>query len=118
LLPSSTRNPELFLSFVSHLLPFITSINLFVSSGSRDSEVGVVSRLRIVRRAGRIPERAKDISVLQNAHTGFWAHPTFYSMGIGVKWPRSDVNYSRPSTAEVEIVWRYTSTSSVYFHGL
>jgi hypothetical protein len=109
---------EMFSSFVSHLLPFIISFSLFVSSSSRDSEVGVASKLRIGRPGIGIPERAKDFSVLQNVHTGFGAHATFSSMGTGIKWLRSDVDYSWPPTAEFENVWGYTFNSPMCFHGL
>ena len=137
---------EMLSSFVSHLLPFLVSISLFASSSSRDSEVGVVSSLRIGRpgigilesslrigrpgirilesslRIGRpgigILERANDFSVLQNFYTGSGDHPTFCSMGTGINWLRSNEDLLWPSTAEVEIVWRYTSTSPVCCHSL
>jgi hypothetical protein len=55
---------------------------------------------------------------LRLKQTGFEAHPASYSMAkvvvsLGVKRSGRDVNYSPPSTTEVENEWSHTSTPLV-----
>jgi len=76
---------EMLSSFVSHLLPFIVSISLFVSSSSRDSEVDVGSRLQIGRPGIGISERAKDFSLLQKRPYWFWGPPNLLANGYRIK---------------------------------
>jgi hypothetical protein len=67
--------------------------------GSQDSVVSTVTRLtdagsRIFLLAG-----ARDLPLLKNVQTIFWAHPPSYSVGIGPKQLRHEAEYSLPPRA-------------------
>jgi len=50
---------------------------------SRDSVVGIVTRLRPERSGDWIPPGAETFCLLRNVQTGSGAHATFYSVGTG-----------------------------------
>jgi hypothetical protein len=61
-------------------------------------------------------------SVLQIVKTGSEIHPTSYPMGTGGsipggKEPGREVDHSPPTSAEVQKIWIYTSTS-IRLHGV
>ena len=52
--------------------------------GTRNSAVGIVTRVQISLSGVRIPVGARDFSLFQIVLTGCVAHPTSYSVGTGV----------------------------------
>ena len=66
----------------------------------------------------RIPEEAKDFSILYNFHTICRAHSASFKMGTRVlsqDIPRGcDFGYAPPSGAEVKYRWGCTSSSSSF----
>jgi len=55
-----------------------------MSRVGRDSSAGIVTRLRVGRSEVRIPADARDLSLIQNLHTGYGLHPASYSGDTGV----------------------------------
>jgi hypothetical protein len=54
---------------------------------------------------------------------GTGAHPASYPMGtgalsVGIKRPGREADHSPPSSAEVKIVWNYTSTPPIRLNGV
>jgi hypothetical protein len=92
---------------------------------SHDNSVGIAlgyglddlgSRVRFL--AG-----AENFSLYHRVQNGSGAHPASYPMGTrgsfpGVKWARCKADHSFPSSAEVKNAWSYTSTPSIYLHGV
>jgi hypothetical protein len=68
----------------------------FAKVASRDSVVGIVTRIRTVRSRndGSIPGKGQEIFLFSKTWSG--AHPTSYTVGTGssfsgVKWPRREI---------------------------
>jgi len=62
-------------------------------------------------------------SLHYHVQTNSGAHPASYPVGtrglsLGLKWPGREANHSPQSSAEVRNAWRYTSTPSIYLHGV
>ena len=90
--------------------------------GSRDSVLGMVTKLRGVRSEFRIPTGGRAVSLVRNVQFGCEAHPPSYSVGmgavsLGVKRPRHLADHSSPSRTEVKNDWRYTSTFLMCLRG-
>jgi hypothetical protein len=63
----------------------------------------------------RISAGAENFSLHHRVQTGFGAHPTSCPVGTsdsfpGVKRPGREADHSLPSSADIKIAWRYTST--------
>jgi hypothetical protein len=64
--------------------------------------------LRVGLSGVRIPESAREFSLLQNVQTNSRVHPDSYSMGTGdsfpggVKWPGREPDHPLPSIAKVK----------------
>ena len=57
--------------------------------------------------------------IVQSVYTlGAGTHTCSYSVGNGSKAPRREAGLSLPSNAAVKNTWSYTSTPTVYLHGL
>jgi hypothetical protein len=82
-------------------------------SRSRGSSVNIVIRLWVGRPG--FYSRQGFSSFRHRIQTGSEAHPTSYTMGIGVlslgtKRPGREADHSPPSSAEVTNAWSYIST--------
>jgi hypothetical protein len=68
----------------------------------------------------RLPAGAGNFSLLHRVQNGSGAHPASYLMSTRGSFPGSkvagrEVDYSPPSSAEVENAWSYTSTPQYVF---
>ena len=82
----------------------------FAKVTSRDSVVGIVTRIKTVppRNHGSIPGKGQEIFLFSKTWSG--AHPTSYTVGTGssfsgVKWPRREICCTKVGNA-----WLCTST--------
>jgi len=67
--------------------------------GSQDSVVSIVTRLTAARPRICLQAEARDLPLLKNVQTIFWAHPPSYSVGMGPKQLRHEAKHSLPPSA-------------------
>ena len=88
---------------------------------SRDSSVGIVTRIRDGRSGFRISAMAKDLffSKTSRPAVGPTQPPTKWVPGIfpGVKRLGREIDIT-PSSAEVKNGWSYNSTLPIFLHGV
>jgi hypothetical protein len=92
---------------------------------SRDSSVGIATRLRLDDQGYRVrfPAGVGNFSLRCRLQNGSGAHPASYLMGTtdsfpGVKRPGREADHSPPSSAEVKNACIYTSTPPIRLHGV
>ena len=108
--PNSVRN-AVWLSLNEPVCQYLRTIKpRCLGPLARDSPVFVDSSLHNFHCV--IPAQETYFFLLKNAQTGSGSHPASYSTHYlpGLKRPGRYVNHSRPSSAEVENEWSYTST--------
>jgi hypothetical protein len=89
---------------------------------SRDSSVGLVTRIRVGLAGVQIPAEARYIPVLQNVQT-LWGPSSLLFNGhrssfAWIKRVDRDVDHSPPSNSLVKNEWRYACTSPIRLHGV
>jgi len=94
-----------------------------VTKRSRRSAVGIVTRLCACRSVLRIPVGEKDLSLLQNVHTGSEVQPASYSVDTGILYRGCDQGVTLTSHLHLEPRLRMSeatriSTLRVCFHGI
>jgi hypothetical protein len=55
------------------------------NKGSRDSTVGLVNRLQVVKQSNIASIPSEDSPLARSMQIGYWAHTAYYSMGTGDK---------------------------------
>lgn len=75
------------------------------------------------RNSPQIVAAARDLSILQNVHTGSGTHPPSYSMGTRPLSPTGKVegpeyDHSPPSRVEVTHEWKYAYTLPIHLQGM
>jgi len=94
-----------------------------VLHGSRDSVVGVVTRLRAGRSGVRIPVGPEYFYLLQFVHTGFEAQTVSYSIGTGALSHRQSGRSAKLTTRLIRVLRLrlasfFTSSSPICHYGI
>jgi hypothetical protein len=84
--------------------------------------MSIATVLRLGQRRIR-PSTGREKRVFPSPEDGSGAHSAFYSMGtgdsfLGVKRLGRESGHSSPSSADVQNDWSYTSSLSIYLHGV
>jgi hypothetical protein len=94
-----------------------------VTKRSRRSVVGIVTRLWACRSGVRIPVGERDLSLLQNVHTGYEDYPASYSVGTGILYRACGLDMKLTTHLHLTPSLRISettqiSTPHVHFHGM
>jgi hypothetical protein len=93
--------------------PNFTTIHSYI--GSRDSSVGIATRLR-AGRSGFDSRGGGLFTTVSRTALGPTQPPIHWvpgALSLGVKRPGRDADHSPPSSAEVKNTWSYTSTPPI-----